>query len=103
MVTYFKYLGQILTSSNDNFPEFMGNLQKAQKSWTRLSTILVREGGGPGVSRIFFKAVVQAVLVFRAKTWVMIPLMVRALGGFQHRVSRHTTGSKPQRFLGGSW
>ena len=36
---------------------------------------------------IFFKVVVQAVLLFGVETWVMTPHMGRYLGGFQHRVA----------------
>ena len=37
--------------------------------------------GGGRVSGVFFKAVVQSVLLFGAKTWVVTPRMGRVLGG----------------------
>ena len=36
---------------------------------------------------VFFEAYVQAVLHFGVETWVMIPRIGRALGGFQHIVA----------------
>ena len=50
-----------------------------------------REGEDRRVSIIFFNAVVQAVLLFRAKTWVLTPRIERALESFMHRAahSRH--------------
>ena len=45
--------------------------------------ILSREGAEPRVSVFFFKAVVQAVLLFGEETWVVTPCMVIFLGGFQ--------------------
>ena len=45
------------------------------------------------VSGIFFKAVVQAVLIFSSETWIMTPFMERYLGSFQHRVVQRITGS----------
>ena len=32
-VSYFKYLGWILTDSDDKWPAVVGNLQKARKIW----------------------------------------------------------------------
>ena len=50
-------------------------------------------GCQPTVIGDFFKAVVQAVLLFGLETWVMTPRMVRSLGGgVQHRVARRITG-----------
>ena len=65
-VTSFKYLGHILTASDGNWPAVVGNLRKARKSWDRLSRIPGREGYSPRVSGMFFKAVVQTVLIFGA-------------------------------------
>ena len=41
-VISFKYLGQILMDSYDNWPEVVENLQNPQKIWDCLSRILVR-------------------------------------------------------------
>ena len=50
------------------------NLIKDQKSWARLTRILVWEGAYPRVYGVFFKALVQAVFIFRSETWVLTPL-----------------------------
>ena len=39
-VTAFKYLGQILTAGDDDWPAVVENLSKARNSWERLSWIL---------------------------------------------------------------
>ena len=52
-VTAFKYLGQIMTARDDDFPQVVGKLQKARKSWGQLSHILSREGADPKVSEHF--------------------------------------------------
>ena len=49
----------------------VGNLGKAQKSWGRLSRILIQEGADPKVSGKFYKTVAQTVLLFGAETWVL--------------------------------
>ena len=49
--------------------------------WRRISHILSSEGATPRVSRLFFKTVIQAVLLFGEETWVVTPRMGLALGG----------------------
>ena len=99
----FKYLGRILTEGDDNWPAVVGNLVKARKSWGRLQGILSREGATKRVSGNFFKAVVQQVLLFGAETWVVSPIMERALSAFIHGAARQLTGRHPQRGRDGKW
>ena len=56
-VTAFKYLGRVMTAGYDDWPAVVGNLQRARKSWGRLSRILSREWADPKVSGNVFKAV----------------------------------------------
>ena len=77
-----------MTAGYDDWLAVVGNLGKARKSWGRLSRILIREGADPRVSGYFYKAVAQAVLLFRAETRVLTQRMERALDSFQHRVTR---------------
>ena len=100
----FRYLGRVLTAGDYDWLAVVGNLGKAQKSWGRLSRILSREGADPKVSRIFYKAVAQSVLLFGAETWVLTPRMEQALDSFQNRVARRITGNQPRRqYTDGSW
>ena len=41
-VTVFKYLAQVITGVDDDWPAVVGNPRKAKKSWGRLSQILIR-------------------------------------------------------------
>ena len=81
----------------------VGNLLKARKSWGRLLRILSREGADTKVSGNFSKAVTHAVLLFGAETWVLTPIMEKALSSSQHRVVRRLTGRQPRRRVGRSW
>ena len=65
--------------------------------------ILGREVANPRFPGIFFKALIQAVLIFGAETWVMTACVVWALGGFQHRVDQQITGRQPRRLLDMVW
>ena len=51
----------------------------------------------------FYKAVSQAVLLFRAETWVLTPRMEQALDNFQHSVARRLTGRQMRRRGDGRW
>ena len=84
LVTFapFKYMGQILTAADENWPELVGNLRKAKKIWARMERMLGQEGARPRVSGMFFKAVVQAVLLLRSEMWVMTPPYGQGLGEF---------------------
>ena len=67
--------------TDNNWTAVVKNLSRARKVWSRISRILSREGAAPQVSKFFFKAVVQAILLFGAETWVVTPCMGKALGG----------------------
>ena len=102
-VATFKYLGRLMTAGDDKWPAVAGNLVKSRKIWGRLSRILSREGADKRVSGNFFKAVVQAVLLFGAETWLMTPRIERALESFMHRDALNITGKQPRRGGGGQW
>ena len=68
-------------TSIDYWPTLVGKLQKEWKIWDHLLRILGKNGYSPRLTGMFFNAVVQAVLIFRAETWVMIPNIIWALGG----------------------
>ena len=49
--------------------------------WKRITRTLSREGWGPRVYGLFFKTMVQGVLLFGLDTWLFTPCMERSLGG----------------------
>ena len=48
-------------------------------------------------------AVVQEVLFFGSKTWVMNPWLDKSLKGFHHRAVRHMLDMVPRRQQDGTW
>ena len=102
-VSKFRYLGWLLTATDDDWPEVARNIRKAQVSWRRLARVLGREGADLKVSRIFYTAVTQQVLLFGAETWVLTRKMESALDAFQGRVARRLTGRHPRRGRDGKW
>ena len=55
------------------------------------------------MSGFFFKALIQSVLIFGAETWVVIPRMSKALGGFQNQVSIRLTIHLLRKTTEGAW
>ena len=92
MVNSFKYLGQVISETDNECPAVVRNLSQARAVWSRISRILIREGERPQVSGFFFKALIQSVLIFGAETWVVTPRMGSSLGGFQDQMARRLTG-----------
>ena len=81
-VPEFKYLGRILTATDDNFSAVVGNIRKASRRWGQLSRVLSREGVDPKVSWAFYISVTQAFLFFGSETWVLTAKMEKALDSF---------------------
>ena len=102
-VTEFRYLGRVMTNTDDDWRAVAGNLRKARVTWGRLARILGREGADPKVSRKFYIAVIQQVLLFGAETWVLTKRMEATLDAFQGRVARRLTGRMPRRGRDGKW
>ena len=55
------------------------------------------------MSRSFYTAVTQQVLLFGAESWVLTGKMESALDAFQGRVSRRLTGRQTRRGNDGKW
>ena len=68
-----------------------------------MARVLGREGADPKVSRSFYTAVTQQVLLFEGESWVLTKKMESALDAFQGRVARHLTGGQPRRGRDGKW
>ena len=102
-VTEIKYLGRVMKNTDNDWPAVAGNIRKARESWGRLARILGREGAEPKVSRSFYTAVTQQVLLFGAESWVLTKKMESTLDAFQGRVAQRLTGRMPRCGRDGKW
>ena len=64
MVTSFRYLGRVILEADNNWLTVARNLSWERAVWRRMARILSREGAASRVSGLFFKALVQVVLIF---------------------------------------
>ena len=77
---------------DNDCPTVAENLIKERMKWDRISSILGWKGANTRVSGIFFKAVVQEVLLFGLETWVVTTNTGWDLGRSHHRVDRRIMG-----------
>jgi hypothetical protein len=94
-VSKFLYLGRQLSSTDDDWPDVVKNLVKARKRWATISWVLIRDGATPRISAMFYKAVVQSVLLYGSETWVLSPKMLSKLEGFHKQIACRLTGRTP--------
>ena len=80
----FKYLRQVLTSSDDECLSVVENICKSRSRWAWFSRILGQEREDPRTFGTFYKAVVKVTLFFGLETWVMTPRIRRTIGIFHH-------------------
>ena len=83
----FKYLGRLLAQDDDNTQVIRVQLRKARGTWARVGQVLQAENVPPRVAVKFYKAVVQAVLLYGSKTWVLSTAALVSLEGFHIRAA----------------
>ena len=65
--------------------------------------MLSREGKDPNLSREFYIAVTQEVLLFGSETWVLTSRVENDIDSVQYRVARKITGRQRRQRKDGSW
>ena len=86
-VEVFKYLGRLMAMDDNDIPAARHNLRKARKVWARLSRLLRTENATPRACGMFYKATIQAVLLFGSETWNLTPTAIKQLEGFHVRAA----------------
>ena len=62
-----------------------------------ISRILGKEGATPRAKGLFYKTIVQAVLLYSCETWVLTDAMIKVLESFHHKIARRITGKMVRR------
>jgi hypothetical protein len=103
-VEVFKYLGRLLAQDNDDLQAIRNQMRKARGTWARVGQVLRAENVPPRIAAKFYKAVVQAVLLYGSETWVLLTAALASLEGFHIRAAyRMAVKHKPRRGPGNSW
>ena len=102
-VATFRYLGRPLDQTYDEWPTLRRNIMRARLVWGGLGTLLQREGSDPRVEEMFYRAVVQAILLYGLDTWVLLEAMERKVEGTHTGFLRQITGKLVWRLLDRMW
>ena len=86
-VKVFQYLGCLLTQDDDDIQAVQSQLCKARGTWARAGQVLRKENAPPQVSAKFYKAIVQSVLLYSSKMWVLSTAALARLEGFHLRAA----------------
>jgi hypothetical protein len=103
-IEVFKYLGCMLAQDDDNAQAIQQQLQKAWGVWARVGQVLHGENTAPRIAAKFYKAVVQAILLYGSKTWNLTNQALARLEGF-HVCAAYKMARKhrPKRGANGVW
>jgi hypothetical protein len=92
-VKSFKYLGRMLTETDDDLEAVELQLKKARMTWGRMCKILQKKtNGNPRIMSIFYKTIIQSVLLYGSESWVLTKIASRKLQSFHRRCARFITG-----------
>jgi hypothetical protein len=73
-------------------------------AWARIGQVLRRENAPPRASAKFYKTIVQSILLYGSKTWVLSPTVMARLEGFHIRaVYRMAKKHVPRRGPDHQW
>ena len=92
-----------MDQSDDNWTAVLHNTRKARQVWGRLGELLRREGAEQTLLAKFYRAVVQAVILFGADTWVLMETMSQRIEGEHVSFLRQVTHKQAAQRWYGSW
>jgi hypothetical protein len=100
----FKYLGCLLAQDDDDIQANRTQLWKTCTTRAWVGQVLQSKNVSPHVAAIFYKAVVQAILLYGSKTWVLSWRALAHLEGFHIRAAyRMGKMHKPKWGPGRTW
>ncbi len=87
---------------HNNTQAIGANLAKARKAWARVSRVLRAENASPKVCGVFYKEIIQAVLLIGSETWNLAPSGLKCLEGFHLQAAWQMSGKQPMKRLDGT-
>jgi hypothetical protein len=102
-VKVFRYLGLLIAGDDTDSQAMQSNLKKARGVRAWVSRVLRAENASPWTCGMFYKATVQAVLLYGSETWSLSPLSLKGLEGFHIRAAWRMSGLRPEEKPNGSW
>jgi len=103
VVPAFKYLGRWMASDDSDVMAVTQNISKARMRWGQLCRLLTRRGASRRVMGLFYKATIQAILLYGAETWTLTQPLLRLLNSFHHRCARYLARMVNTQDEDGEW
>jgi hypothetical protein len=88
---------------DNDWAAIKANIQKARQRWGQVAQILSRQGATSSTMAYFYKAVVQAVLLYASESWVLTERTIKALSSFHNRCARFISGDHIRQKPNGEW
>jgi hypothetical protein len=101
----FKYLGRIVTDTDDDKATIVHNLNKAGNAWGQINRLLSQEKKrNLKAMTSIYCAIIQAILLYGSETWVMTGSnTLRRLEIFHRKCARFLTGQFIHQQENGDW
>ena len=93
----------LLGVNDDDSVCIQEQLQQARGKWAQIAKLLKREGANAVVMARFYRAIVQAVLLYRAESWAIMQQNMEKLARFHKQAARYMTGKHIKKLPDGSW
>jgi hypothetical protein len=97
------YLGRILHESEDDSYAATRQLNRAREKWNRIARILTVQGVESRVKGYFYKAIVQAVLLYGIESWTLPKAKLREFNSFHNRVAHYLCKKHIAQLEDGTW
>lgn len=104
VVKEFKYLGRIVTDTDEDKATVLHNLNKAARTWGYLNRLLTKEKERSiKVVTSVYRTIIQALLLYGSETWVLSQKTLHKLEVFHRRCARCLTGRIIHQAPSGEW
>ena len=101
-VEVLKYLEWLITYDDADTQAMWSNVKKAQECWAWISHVPRAENTSARTYGMFYKATVQAVLLYGSEMWSLSLTTIKRLEGFHIRAAWRMSGLRLEKKPNGS-
>jgi hypothetical protein len=103
-VEVYKYLGGMMAQDDNDLQAIPKQLWKARSTWAWVGQVLWSKNASPFVAAQFYQAIIQAILLYGSKTWVISQTALVRLEGFHICAAYQMANkNKPKRGPRNEW
>ena len=87
------YFGYTKLYNNSDWMALYQNPRKAQRRCGMVLGVLVKAGATVRAKDMFYKVVLQAVLMYGSEIWVITEAMMKVMEGFHYSITQRISGN----------